>query len=447
MKVTCQNLLPVEQGVTLRVNSSPKTLTVRQESSDRATPDTTSASHISASVSSQSRWIKLQWQSRSYKSSTRGCEEKEFGKVKAATREVRRRPNVLFFRLLQEQQEATPQIRAKSTSTIVLLESKIGSCTISNPNTDCVQFCELPDSASSEPYASTSESDSEDLVFGALTDWSDQRDLWFQTKSSVTTQSWSQRPNQPLAESIGRSTDNIRGIKQIITLRGGRVLESFHHRPFSVVAALLPRAQQMAKRSRTFTDEASKYTGVSPKSNPEGKRVLALASAQHQKSSPLISVQEKTQADLQGPGESSSGIGRPTDFPGVQARGDRSRMVQQSDDPSQENPGQTSGDRLHFPAPTRNLVMESGASDYSWMPKNRMHRRQLDATPLETDCRFFFWRRWGREKIFCLSASSLFRTWWQRWKNTSRTLSLGNRLPNSDQNVNAEEWLRQIRFG
>ena len=69
--------------------------------------------------------------------------------------------------------------------------------------------------------------------------------------------------------------------------------------PFSVVAALLPPAQQMAKRSHTITDEASKYTGVSLQSNPEGKRVLALASAQHQKSSPLISIQEKTQADLQ----------------------------------------------------------------------------------------------------------------------------------------------------
>ena len=49
-------------------------------------------------------------------------------------------------------------------------------------------------------------------------------------------------------------------------------------------------------------------------------------------------------------------------------------MVQQSDDPSQENPGQASGDRLLFPGPTRNLeVTEPEASDvevfFLGMPK------------------------------------------------------------------------------
>ena len=72
--------------------------------------------------------------------------------------------------------------------------------------------------------------------------------------------------------------------------------------------------QQMAKGSRPFTDEASKYTGAC-------KRVLTLASVRHQKSSPLISAQEKTQSDVQG----------------------------------QENPNQASGDRSHLPGPTRKL--------------------------------------------------------------------------------------------
>ena len=38
----------------------------RQESSDRATPNMTCASHLAASVFSQTRSINLQWQSRSY---------------------------------------------------------------------------------------------------------------------------------------------------------------------------------------------------------------------------------------------------------------------------------------------------------------------------------------------------------------------------------------------
>ena len=60
--------------------------------------------------------------------------------------------------------------------------------------------------------------------------------------------------------------------------------ESFHRGPFSVVVALVPLVQQMAKKSRPLIDEASKYTGASSKSKPEGKRGLALASLRHQKS-------------------------------------------------------------------------------------------------------------------------------------------------------------------
>ena len=38
----------------------------------------------------------------------------------------------------------------------------------------------------------------------------------------------------------------------------GVVPESFHRSPFSVVAALVPLAHEMVKRSRPFADEASK---------------------------------------------------------------------------------------------------------------------------------------------------------------------------------------------
>ena len=51
----------------------------------------------------------------------------------------------------------------------------------------------------------------------------------------------------------------------------GIVPESCHSSPFSVVATLVLRAQQMAKRSHPFTDESWKYTGTSAKSKPEGK--------------------------------------------------------------------------------------------------------------------------------------------------------------------------------
>ena len=103
-----------------------------------------------------------------------------------------------------------------------------------------------------------------------------------------------------LCRIVGGSTRKIHAIKQMIPLRGGRVPGPLHYGPFSVHATLVPLAQQMAKRSGPFTDEASNDTGASSKSKPESKRVLALASVRHEKSSPLISAQEKTQSDVRG---------------------------------------------------------------------------------------------------------------------------------------------------
>ena len=79
-----------------------------------------------------------------------------------------------------------------------------------------------------------------------------------------------------------------------------RVHETLDRSPFSVVVALVPLAQQVAKRSRPFPDEASKDTGASSKSEPEGKRLLALASVRHQQSSQLISAEAWTESDVSG---------------------------------------------------------------------------------------------------------------------------------------------------
>ena len=49
----------------------------------------------------------------------------------------------------------------------------------------------------------------------------------------------------------------------------GIVPEPFHRSPFSLVAALVPSAHTMAKRSRHSVDEVSKFEGASSKSVPD----------------------------------------------------------------------------------------------------------------------------------------------------------------------------------
>ena len=93
-----------------------------------------------------------------------------------------------------------------------------------------------------------------------------------------------------------------------------QIPESCQRSHFQSLPLGFPPAQQMAKRSRPSTDEASKHSGAPSKSKPQGKRVLALASVRHQKSSPLILTQEKTQSDVKGRRILSS-IGRPLAFP------------------------------------------------------------------------------------------------------------------------------------
>ena len=121
----------------------------------------------------------------------------------------------------------------------------------------------------------------------------------------------------------------------------GIVSDPFHHRSnLTVVTTLVLLVHQMAKRSHPFFfDGASKFTGASSKSKLVGKRVVALAAVRHQKRSPFIRAQEKTQSDVKG----------------------------------QQNPGQPSGCRLQNPGTTGNpQVTEPGPSyleDYYWLPK------------------------------------------------------------------------------
>ena len=93
---------------------------------------------------------------------------------------------------------------------------------------------------------------------------------------------------------------------------------------------------------------------ASSKSKPDGKRFLALAAVRHDESSPSSVAQEKTPSDVKG----------------------------------QENPGQASGDRLHFPGPAKNQeVTEPWKVTIGCQKENnKMHRRYLNATSPKSQC-------------------------------------------------------------
>ena len=101
----------------------------------------------------------------------------------------------------------------------------------------------------------------------------------------------------------------------------GMVLESHHRSPFSAVATLVPLAQQMAKRSHPFTDEASKYTGASSKSKPAGKIVVALASVRYSKELTVHHRSRKDAIRCQRPGQSGQASGDRLHFSGVPGTG------------------------------------------------------------------------------------------------------------------------------
>ena len=125
-----------------------------------------------------------------------------------------------------------------------------------------------------------------------------------------------------LGRKTGGGTYKTRGMKWIITVRGGRVHESHHRSHFSIVATLVPPVYQTATKNNPFTDEASKFADASSESKPEGKRVLALSAVRHQKNSPLIRAQEKTRSDVKGQVNPSQASGDRWHSPGVGASGD-----------------------------------------------------------------------------------------------------------------------------
>ena len=82
---------------------------------------------------------------------------------------------------------------------------------------------------------------------------------------NVSTETKAMKTN--LGRTDGGNTHNICGIKQITTIRGGKVSESQHRSHISVVATLVLLVHQIAKRSHPFTDEDSDHSGVSSKEN------------------------------------------------------------------------------------------------------------------------------------------------------------------------------------
>ena len=167
------------------------------------------------------------------------------------------------------------------------------------------------------------------------------------------------------------------------------VPKTVHRRPFPVVAAWVPLAQQVTKRSRPVTDEASKYIGASSKSMPHAKKFsrpflnlnLNLLPRTQKSSRAGFSATakeltsylswRKDESRCQRP-ESRPGIGRPIAFLRFHP-GDQSRGIQKSPKPKRQIRKNTV--RCH-------------------KEHSRMHRRHLDATsptiPMhkhrETDC-------------------------------------------------------------
>ena len=248
---------------------------------DQATPNMTNASHLSASVFSRSRSIKLEWQSISYNSSTRGMNIKSL--------------------IESWQQRANLQGSAKAQRPILSITSRASGSNTSNT-------CEK------------------------------QND-----KCNVGAEGW-------LAQSFLLNKDS------------GFV-------------------------NCQFTDEASKRRGASSKSKPERTRVLALAAVPHQKSSPLISAQERTRSDVK----------------------------------VRENPGQTSDDRLtSHQKSTSHRTRSVRLEGYHWMSKED-NRFNMSSSSFIDDCHrspdacaLGCWDslRPDDDDASCsLRASNFFRTW------------------------------------
>ena len=127
-------------------------------------------------------------------------ENKDFARVMVShTRNsaIRRRTDDSIIHSLQAREEATPRIRAKSTSE----DCKVGTgdwlAQTYELSKDFVYIGELSDSPDSSVYVpSTIESGEDDLNYGALVDRADQRDQLSQTSLLITTKTWAYGPEQ-----------------------------------------------------------------------------------------------------------------------------------------------------------------------------------------------------------------------------------------------------------
>ena len=100
------------------------------------------------------------------------------------------------------------------------------------------------------------------------------------------------------------------------------VPESFYRSPFSVVAALVPLAQQMAKSSVYRT----KLRNTQAPRQSQRRQNLRWLQCELERA-PLLSAQEKTQSDVEGQKNPGLASDERLHFPDVQAAGDWSHEV------------------------------------------------------------------------------------------------------------------------
>ena len=181
--MTCYNLLPIKHGKILRVTSTTTPETIQQPC-DGITSYTQRASLVSALGFPHSRSFELQWQPRSYNSSILGTEMKHSEESKQSRAELQGSANDQWLNLSKHFRRIRKQDLKYERKAHRHLQCWSRRLTRARcPSKHRLWFCELPDTASSEPYASTSDSDSDDFDYRAFIDRPDQRDQLSQTGS------------------------------------------------------------------------------------------------------------------------------------------------------------------------------------------------------------------------------------------------------------------------
>ena len=149
-------------------------------------------------------------------------------------------------------------------------------------------------------------------------DRNDQRDHSVQTSSWVTTQSWYQRPNQSWQN---RCWEQSQYLRDQTDHHVSWWLDSWVFLLWHIFSRCFHGSA--CARFGKHIDDVSKFIGASSKSRVVGQRVLALAAARHEKSSPLSVAEGRTQSDVKGQENPSPGSGDRLHFPHVQAQGER----------------------------------------------------------------------------------------------------------------------------